>query len=200
MTDPDLIAKQLAFVETMVADLRRLAAPEHIASDIREERFVSHTLQMAAQAALDVASHIVSDERLGEPQTNREMFVLLERAGWLSASLSAQMQAMARTLGNAQALRDVVSYVRSLGAPSGAATAIEDRPNRAPTTTPKLSSRCPPSFDQRDGLCVFRSLYELYALPAGHGGLRAPLPLCLRFTGQFSTGRTTGKHYHKSDV
>lgn len=88
----------------------------------------------------------------------------------------AQMQAMARTLGNAQALRDVVSYVRSLGAPSGAATAIEDRPNRAPTTTPKLSSRCPPSFDQRDGLCVFRSLYELYALPAGHGGLRAPLP------------------------
>lgn len=95
MTDPELIAKQLAFIETMVADLRRLAHPEHIATDVREERFVAHTLQMAAQAALDVASHIVSDDRLGEPQTNREMFVLLERAGWLSAALSAQMQAMA---------------------------------------------------------------------------------------------------------
>jgi len=76
----------------------------------------------------------------------------------------AQMRAMARSLANAQALRDVVSYVRSLGAPSGAAA------------TAKLSSRCPPSFDKQDGLCVFRSLYELYELPAGHGGLRAPLP------------------------
>ena len=95
MTDSELIAKQLAFVETMVADLRRLARPEHIEIDIREERFVAHTLQMAAQAALDVASHIVSDERLGEPSTNREMFELLERAGWLTSSLAARMQAMA---------------------------------------------------------------------------------------------------------
>lgn len=95
MTDLDLIAKQLAFIETMVADLRRLARPEHIATDIREERFVAHTLQMAAQAALDVASHIVSDERLGEPQTNREMFALLEQSGWLAPPLSARMQAMA---------------------------------------------------------------------------------------------------------
>ncbi len=95
MTDLELIAKQLAFIETMVSDLRRLARPEHIETDIREERFVAHTLQMAAQAALDVASHIVSDERLGEPTTNREMFELLERAGWLNSSLAARMQAMA---------------------------------------------------------------------------------------------------------
>lgn len=95
MTDPELIAKQLAFVETMVADLRRLARPDAIATDLREERFVAHTLQMAAQAALDVASHIVSDERLGEPQTNRELFALLEASGWLSAELAARMQAMA---------------------------------------------------------------------------------------------------------
>ena len=95
MTDPELIAKQLAFIETMVADLRRLARPEAIVSDIREERFVAHTLQMAAQAALDVASHIASDDRLGEPETNRELFALLERAGWLSPALSVRMQAIA---------------------------------------------------------------------------------------------------------
>ena len=95
MTDPELIAKQLAFVETMVADLRRLARPDVIETDLREERFVAHTLQMAAQAALDVASHIVSDERLGEPRTNRELFDLLERSGWLPVELAARMQAMA---------------------------------------------------------------------------------------------------------
>ncbi|MGH8595900.1 MAG: type VII toxin-antitoxin system HepT family RNase toxin [Gammaproteobacteria bacterium] len=95
MTDPDLIAKQLAFIESMVADLRRLARPACIETDIREERFVAHTLQMAAQAALDVASHIVSDQRLGEPQTNRELFALLEKSGWLPPEISARMQAMA---------------------------------------------------------------------------------------------------------
>jgi uncharacterized protein YutE (UPF0331/DUF86 family) len=47
-----------------VADLRRLARPDLLSQDVREERFVEHTLQIAIQAALDVASHIVSDKRL----------------------------------------------------------------------------------------------------------------------------------------
>ena len=85
MTDPELLAKKIAFVETCIAELRRLARPEAMEEDIREERFVEHTLQLAIQAAQDVASHIVSDERLGEPRTNRELFDLLVRGGWLSA-------------------------------------------------------------------------------------------------------------------
>jgi len=91
MTDPELLAKKLAFIETCVAELRRLARPEMIDTDIREERFVEHTLQVAIQAAQDVASHIVSDERLGEPRTNRELFDLLVRAGWLTESEAAPL-------------------------------------------------------------------------------------------------------------
>ena len=86
MTDPGLLAKKLAFIETCVADLRRLADPELLATDIREQRFVEHTLQIAIQAAQDVASHVVSDERLGEPRTNRELFDLLARNAWLDES------------------------------------------------------------------------------------------------------------------
>lgn len=85
MTDPDLVAKKLALIETCVADLRRLARPDALAHDIKEERFVEHTLQVAIQAVLDVASHIVSDERLGEPDTQRHLFDLLARGGWLAA-------------------------------------------------------------------------------------------------------------------
>jgi hypothetical protein len=40
LTDPDLLAKKLALVETCVADVRRLAHPEDIGHDLREERFV----------------------------------------------------------------------------------------------------------------------------------------------------------------
>jgi len=95
VVDRDLVLKKLAFVETCVAELRRLAKPEAIAGDIREQRFVVHTLQLAVQAALDAASHIVSDERLGEPESNRQLFELLERAGWLSSPLAATMRNMA---------------------------------------------------------------------------------------------------------
>ena len=85
MTDPELLAKKIAFVETCVSELRRMARPDMMEDDIREERFIEHTLQLAIQAAQDVASHIVSDERLGEPRTNRELFDLLVRGGWRSA-------------------------------------------------------------------------------------------------------------------
>ena len=83
MTDADLVAKKLAFIETCVRELQELAHPELIEQDLREERFVAHTLQLAIQAALDVASHIVSDNRFGEPESNRRLFELLVENGWV---------------------------------------------------------------------------------------------------------------------
>lgn len=95
MTDQDLVAKKLALIETCVRELRSLARPEEIRRDVREERFVEHTLQIAIQAVLDVAAHIVSDERLGEPRTNRELFDLLERYGWVAENLAVSLRSMA---------------------------------------------------------------------------------------------------------
>ena len=88
MTDRDLVEKKLARIVTHVEELRRLAHPEAIRSDIREERFVEHTLQLAIQATLDVASHVVSDQRLGEPRANRDLFELLARGGWIDEALA----------------------------------------------------------------------------------------------------------------
>ena len=48
-----------------------------------------------AMAALDAASHIVADGHLGEPRTNRELFDLLERAGWIDPPLAAALRNMA---------------------------------------------------------------------------------------------------------
>jgi len=95
MTDPELVAKKLAFIETCVRELRTLARPERIADDLREERFVEHTLQLAIQAALDVGSHVVSDERLGEPETSRDVFRLLGKAGLVPPELSGRLERMA---------------------------------------------------------------------------------------------------------
>ncbi len=95
MTDAELVTKKLAFIETCCRELRQLTRLELIRTDVRERRFVEHTLQVAIQAVLDLASHIVSDERLGEPNTNREVFTLLEGAGWIESDLSRALQRMA---------------------------------------------------------------------------------------------------------
>ncbi len=95
MTDADLVKKKLASIESCLSELTRLARPDAIDSDVRERRFVEHTLQIAIQAALDVASHIVSDRRLGEPRTNRELFDLLRQDGWIGDDLTTVLRNMA---------------------------------------------------------------------------------------------------------
>lgn len=95
MTDRPLVEKRLAIIDTSLAELRRLARVDRIDVDIRERRFVEHTLQVAIQAALDVASHIVSDRRLGEPATNRDSFLLIERDGWILSGLRGPLADMA---------------------------------------------------------------------------------------------------------
>ena len=44
MTDEDLLAKKLAFIETCLRELRELGRADRIASDLKERRFVEHTL------------------------------------------------------------------------------------------------------------------------------------------------------------
>lgn len=82
-------------IETCVRELRTLARPSEIERDVREQRFVEHTLQIAIQAALDAASHVVSDGRLGEPRTNRELFDLLARGHVIGGDLATRLREMA---------------------------------------------------------------------------------------------------------
>jgi len=93
VTDADLILKKLAFIETCLTELRSLARPDRLASDVKERRFIEHTLQICIQAAQDIASHIVSDQRLGEPTSNLALFHLLAQAGWLGEETANVLRA-----------------------------------------------------------------------------------------------------------
>jgi len=86
--------KRLAQIETCVHELQTLARPGEIRRDVREERFVERTLQIAIQAAIDVAAHIVAAERLGESRTNRGLFDLLESHDWIPGDLTAELRRM----------------------------------------------------------------------------------------------------------
>ncbi|WP_018870143.1 MULTISPECIES: DUF86 domain-containing protein [unclassified Thioalkalivibrio] len=93
--DRALVEKKLAFIRTCVRELEELADPTRLDTDVRERRFVEHTLQLAIQAALDVASHWVSARRLGEPESNRDLFLRLQGEGMVSAKLAETLAAMA---------------------------------------------------------------------------------------------------------
>jgi uncharacterized protein YutE (UPF0331/DUF86 family) len=93
VTDATLVAKKLRRIEICLADLRDVDAAR-IEVDRREERFAEHTLQIAIQAAVDVASHIVSDNDLGDPESNHALFDLLARDAWLAPDLVPIMHKM----------------------------------------------------------------------------------------------------------
>ena len=95
MTDADLVRKRLAFIETCLRELAELTDSRRIEHDVRERRFVEHTLQIAIQATLDIASHIVASDRLGEPTTNQSLFQILERTGWVTPELASELRGMA---------------------------------------------------------------------------------------------------------
>lgn len=59
----------------------------------RQDAIVLNLLR-ACEAAIDMAMHAVRVRRLGLPQTSREAFILLEKAGLLGPDLSRRMQAM----------------------------------------------------------------------------------------------------------
>ncbi len=95
MTDADLVARKLAFIETYVHDLRTRAEPNRVLDDVVMRRFVEHTLQVAIQAALDVASHIVAEQRLAEPSTNQQLMRTIADAGWVPPALAGRLAQMA---------------------------------------------------------------------------------------------------------
>jgi len=51
-------------------------------------------IQRACEAALDRGKHLLRRERLGAPQSARDVFELLHAGGWLSAELAAAMKRM----------------------------------------------------------------------------------------------------------
>lgn len=117
MTDAELLAKKLAALETYVGELRALGRVEDIAEDVVQQRFLLYTLQIAMQTALDAASHVVSDERLGEPVENRDLFLILGRRGWIEHDLAhslAQMVGLRNLLVHEYAKLDLEKVRKSL--------------------------------------------------------------------------------------
>ena len=68
--------------------------PDTFAQDFTRQDAAILNIQRACEAALDMGQHLLRRERLGVPQSARDVFELLHVGGWLSADLAAAMKRM----------------------------------------------------------------------------------------------------------
>jgi uncharacterized protein YutE (UPF0331/DUF86 family) len=69
--------------------------PEAIAGDEIKEAFVSFHLLLLVQDALDLAAHLIAEQGLAIPSSQRESFSALAEAGFVAKDTAAAMGQMA---------------------------------------------------------------------------------------------------------
>ncbi|HIJ84539.1 MAG: protein of unknown function DUF86 [Magnetococcales bacterium] len=93
MADEVLINKA-ATIERCVARAREEYGknPETFASDFTRQDAAILNIQRACEAALDMGQHLIRRERLGVPQSARDVFDLLARGGWITMAMAAKLK------------------------------------------------------------------------------------------------------------
>ncbi|MGB4343320.1 MAG: DUF86 domain-containing protein [Moraxellaceae bacterium] len=92
----DVIINKAATIERCVARAREEYArnPATFATDLTRQDAAILNIQRACEAALDMGQHLIRRERLGVPQSARDVFTLLAVAGWIDAGLADVLKRM----------------------------------------------------------------------------------------------------------
>jgi uncharacterized protein YutE (UPF0331/DUF86 family) len=92
----DVLINKAATIERCVARAREEynANPTGFATDFTRQDAAILNIQRACEAALDMGQHLIRRERLGAPQSARDVFTLLARGDWIPVSLAESMKRM----------------------------------------------------------------------------------------------------------
>ena len=92
----DVLVNKAATIERCVARAREeyAANPGGFATDFTRQDAAILNIQRACEAALDMGQHLIRRERLGVPQSARDVFALLAHGGWIEVALADQLKRM----------------------------------------------------------------------------------------------------------
>lgn len=92
----DVLLNKAATIELCVARAREEyhADPGGFADNHTRQDAAILNILRACEAALDMGQHMVRRERLGVPQSARDVFALLAQAGWIETQLAQSLQRM----------------------------------------------------------------------------------------------------------
>ncbi|MGM0593904.1 MAG: type VII toxin-antitoxin system HepT family RNase toxin [Pseudomonadota bacterium] len=92
----DILLNKAATIERCVARAREeyQANPDGFATDLTRQDAAILNIQRACEAALDMGHYLIRKERLGVPQSARDVFQLLQQGGWISVELAEVLKRM----------------------------------------------------------------------------------------------------------
>lgn len=92
----DVLINKAATIERCVARAREeyQRDPATFASDFSRQDAAILNVQRACEAALDMGQYLIRRDRLGVPQSARDVFALLAQANWIDAPLADSLKRM----------------------------------------------------------------------------------------------------------
>jgi uncharacterized protein YutE (UPF0331/DUF86 family) len=92
----DVLINKAATIERCVRRAREEfdADPATFATDFTRQDAAILNIQRACETALDMGQHLVRRERLGVPQSARDVFDLLAQGGWMAPDLAPALKRM----------------------------------------------------------------------------------------------------------
>ena len=99
MIEESVLIHRLAALEEYLADLDEIKTDLDRTKFKRDKitrRYVERTLQMATEACLDIANHIISYEGFREPEDNKDVFKVLSENDIIAEDLRNKLIKMAK--------------------------------------------------------------------------------------------------------
>ncbi|MCF8084315.1 MAG: DUF86 domain-containing protein [Deltaproteobacteria bacterium] len=93
MVDRDIILAKTTSVKKHLSRIveKRNVDLSSFMEDVDRQESILFNLQMAIQNCIDIAAHIISEEGLGVPGSNNEMFYMLQENGYIDIQLAEKM-------------------------------------------------------------------------------------------------------------
>ena len=98
MVEPEVIREKLKYLAEYIDDLEQdqtTSLNEFLNNKITR-RYIERTLHLAIECCLDMGSHIISSEKLREPESNKDIFNVLAENNYIPQKELAELSKMAQ--------------------------------------------------------------------------------------------------------
>lgn len=98
MVEQEVIREKLKYLAEYIDDLdqAKTISLDDFLRDKKTRRYIERTLHMAIECCLDIGSHIISSEKLREPESNKDIFHVLAENNYIPLKCLTQLGKMAQ--------------------------------------------------------------------------------------------------------
>ncbi|SFR03694.1 type VII toxin-antitoxin system HepT family RNase toxin [Desulfoscipio geothermicus] len=98
MVEQEVIREKLKYLAEYIDDLEQdiTISLDDFLNDKKIRRYIERTLHMAIECCLDIGSHIISCEKLREPESNKDIFNVLAENNYIPPKSLTQLGKMAQ--------------------------------------------------------------------------------------------------------